>query len=402
MLVFFLLCSGCFVLVAPLYWLIKVVNVAFLWQLLTVVVQLRQHNIPKVGQYSPYFRNIVEAMNRSSNTHASHPTTRVLALLELLQTHGQISGAALSAKLGVDGRTLRRYIVMLEKMGIPITAEMGRHGGYSLVAGFKLPPMMFTDDEALALSVGLLAARHLGVGAGAGLAHAAPAVASAQAKLERIMPANLKARVRSIDESVKLDLRHSSQPNVPADNAVLVLLSAAAQVRNRVRIHYRDPQQRETERDFDCYGLIYRSGCWYAAGMCHLRRGLRTFRLDRITQAAELTTQFKRPDGFDALTHLVSGIATLPREHLIEVLLRTDLKSARAQLMPTIGLFVQRDDGVLIRCQADDLNWFAGELARLPFDFEIIAPTALRNALKKCGTRFLRLAGRKMTARTMR
>ena len=208
--------------------------------------------------------------------HTSRPTTRVLAVLELLQAHPRISGADMSARLGVDGRTLRRYIVMLEEMGIPMMTEMGRYGGYSLVAGFKLPPMMFTDDEALALSVGLLAAR------GIGLAEAAPAVASAQAKLARIMPRNLQARVSAIDDTVRLDL---SRPTSPVNNVALVTLSSAAQEQRRTRMVYRDPQHRETERDFDSYGLAYRGGFWYAVGMCHLRKGLRTFRLDRIRQA---------------------------------------------------------------------------------------------------------------------
>ena len=94
-----------------------------------------------------------------------HPTTRVLAVLELLQTHGRMSGAELAERLEVDRRTLRRYISILEQLGIPLTTERGRHGAYLLVAGFKLPPMMFTDDEALALAVGLLAARDLGLAA---------------------------------------------------------------------------------------------------------------------------------------------------------------------------------------------------------------------------------------------
>ena len=114
------------------------------------------------------------------------PTTRVLTVLELLQAHGRLSGAELARRLEVDGRTLRRYIAKLEDLGIPVVAERGRYGCYSLVAGFKLPPMMFTDDEALALALGLLAAR------GLGLAEAAPAVQSAQAKLERVMPAPLR------------------------------------------------------------------------------------------------------------------------------------------------------------------------------------------------------------------
>ena len=112
-----------------------------------------------------------------------HPTTRVLAVLELLQTHGRMSGAELSRRLGSMAARCAATSRMLEEIGMPITAERGRYGAYALVAGFKLPPMMFTDDEALALSLGLLAAR------GLGLAEAQPAVASAQAKLERVMPA---------------------------------------------------------------------------------------------------------------------------------------------------------------------------------------------------------------------
>lgn len=82
----------------------------------------------------------------------SKPTVRVLALLELLQSHGQLSGSELARRLEVDGRTLRRYIVALEELGIPISAERGRHGGYRLVAGFKLPPLMFSAEETLAVS----------------------------------------------------------------------------------------------------------------------------------------------------------------------------------------------------------------------------------------------------------
>src|SRR3954469_13715619 len=128
------------------------------------------------------------------------PTTRVLAVLELLQSHGRMSGTELAARIGVDVRTLRRYIVMLETMGVPITSERGRLGAYLLVAGFKLPPMMFTNDEAVALSIGMVAARGLGV------AEAAPAVESVQAKLARVMPDGLKRHVRAIADTVKVDL----------------------------------------------------------------------------------------------------------------------------------------------------------------------------------------------------
>jgi len=147
----------------------------------------------------------------------TQPTVRVLAVLEVLQSQGRVSGPELARRVGVDGRTLRRYIAMLEELGIPIVAERGRFGGYALIAGFKLPPLVFSNDEALALGVGLLAARSLG------LADAAPAVAGAQAKLQRVMPQSLKRRLRAIDETVALDL---SRRNVtPEDNQTRIALN---------------------------------------------------------------------------------------------------------------------------------------------------------------------------------
>ena len=312
-----------------------------------------------------------------------HPTTRVLAVLELLQTHGRMSGAEMSSRLAVDARTLRRYIVTLEEIGIPITTERGRHGGYSLMAGFKLPPMMFTDDEALALSVGLLAARSLG------FAEAAPAVASAQAKLERIMPANLKRRVRAVNETVRLDMVRAV---APADNGALVTLSSAALAQQRVYLHYRAPDGTDTEREFDAYGLAFRSGCWYVIGMCHLRSGMRSFRLDRIVKVELRPVSFARPANFDALEHLRQSMASMARAHPIEVLLKTDLKTASSHFFDAIGLFEQMQDGVLLRSQTDHIDWFAGHLAGMPFDFEVRSPQALRDSLVQLGARLTRLA----------
>lgn len=312
----------------------------------------------------------------------ARPTTRVLAVLELLQTHGRMSGAELARRLEVDGRTVRRYISMLEELGIPIMAERGRDGAYMLVAGFKLPPMMFTDDEALALSIGLLAARGLGI------ADAAPAVASAQAKLERVLPAGLKRRVRAVDETVTLDFSRSTGPS---DNTALIVLSAAAQAQTRVSVRY-DGQREETERELDPYGLAYRGGRWYVVGMCHLRRGVRSFRLDRIRSARLLEVSFTRPSGFDALAHLTWSLATLPRAFAAEVLLETDLDTARRELFPAAGVLEWTSEGILLRAQADDLQWFARELARLPFPFRIRSPAALRDALVSVAKQLLREA----------
>ncbi len=312
-----------------------------------------------------------------------HPTTRALAVLELLQTHRRMSGPELARRIGVDGRTLRRYISVLEELGIPIATERGRYGAYMLVAGYKLPPMMFSDDEALALAVGLVAAR------GLGLAEAASAVESAQAKLERVMPAALQSRIRALAETVTLDLARSAGGG---SNAALLALSVSAQSRQRVQLSYRSAQGEDSTREFDTYGLAFRGGSWYAVGMCHLRKGLRSFRLDRVQGIAPREAAFTRPADFDAVAHLAFSIATLPRAIAVEVLLHTDLAVALNNLPGSLGLLEAADDGVVLRSQEDDLQWYARQLARLPFDFSVRAPVALREAVHEQGARLARLA----------
>ncbi len=308
------------------------------------------------------------------------PTTRVLTVLELLQSHGRLSGAELARRLQVDGRTLRRYIAKLEDLGIPVVAERGRYGCYSLIAGFKLPPMMFTDDEALALSLGLLAAR------GLGLAEAAPASESAQAKLERVMPYQLKNRVRALGETVTLDMRHAA---APGDNTALLALSSAAHGWQRVHMAYRSADDEITERDFDAYGLAFRRGRWYVVGWCHLRGALRSFRLDRVQEVRPLNVVFTPPADFNAAQYLVLGLATMPRTNTVRLLLHTDLQTAQTELPDSIGVFQPSDKGVLLHSQTDHIPWFARQLSRLPFSFEIQEPPALRAALREHAQRTL-------------
>jgi predicted DNA-binding transcriptional regulator YafY len=313
----------------------------------------------------------------------ARPTTRVLALLELLQARGVIGGADLARALEVDRRTLRRYITTLEDLGIPIMTTQGRFGGYQVVPGFKLPPMIFSDEEALALAVGLMAAR------GLGLAETLPAVATARDKLERVFPIKLKQRLRAVDESIALEL---ARPVAAIDQQVLGLLCTATQERRRVHMAYQTRSDARTEREFDPYGLVYRAGRWYIVGWCHLRRGLRSFRLDRVASVNRLTTVFERPANFDALAHVRQSIAMIPRNHSVEVILDTDLASAQRELVASIGILEWTGDGVLLRVQADDLNWVARELARLPFDFRVRSPAALRTEVQRWSQRLARLA----------
>lgn len=311
------------------------------------------------------------------------PTHRILALLELLQVHARISGAELSERLGIDRRSVRRYIARLEAIGIPIRTERGRDGGYALMPGFRLPPMLFNADEALALSLGLRTARELG------LDDMGVAIASAQAKLERVMPAAMRQRIRDIDEAVVVDL---SKPFAGSATAPLVALAGAVRAGQTVHLHYRAPSLRETEREFDPYGVAYLGGAWYCAGWCHLRRELRSFRLDRIVSVVPLPKAFGRPADFNVVAYLQEAFTTMPRTHAVAVRLDADLRRARRELFCAIGSVGEEDGRVVLRAQVDDLAWFARELSRLPFAFRVETPGALAGAVRAHATRLLQQA----------
>ena len=314
-----------------------------------------------------------------------HPTIRVLAVLELLQSNAQMSGAELARRVEVDPRTLRRYIAMLEEMGIPITTEQGRYGGYRLVPGFKLPPMMFTDEEAQALSLGLIAAR------GLGLADAAPAIESVQAKLDRVLPSSPKKTIAALRESVALQ---TGDARTNADAKLLRVLSESAQARRTAALRYRAADGALTSRDFDVYGNVFRAGRWYVVGHCHLRQGLRTLRLDRVAHAEVSERAFERPDGFDASEYLSRAMATLPRTIATEVFLKTDLASARQELHQSLGVPEAAEGGVLLRGSADFLDWYARELMRLPFRFEVRQPKELSAMIAKLAGELVEQFGR--------
>jgi len=310
-----------------------------------------------------------------------HPTSRVLAVLELLQVHGRMTGPELARRLEVDGRTLRRYVTMLQDLGIPIVAERGRHGAYTWGEGAKLPPLMFSNDEALALALGLLSSRQLG------LAEGAVATESARAKLERVLPPELRLRVRAFSETVALD---THEPGVQVPAAILFELSRAAHERLRVALRYRAAGGEVTERDVDPYGLAYRDRHWYMVGHCSLRHGPRTFRLDRVEHLNVLGAQrFARPQGFDVLAYLDEAWASLPRPHPFEAWLDADLATAQRALRKPVGLLEPQGEGTRLRGATDNYDWLVRELAGLPFAFRAKAPEGLRTAVRRLGEMLL-------------
>ncbi|MDP5148924.1 helix-turn-helix transcriptional regulator [Rheinheimera baltica] len=315
----------------------------------------------------------------------SGPTIRVLSLLELLQSHGRLSGTELASRLGVDKRTVRRYIQVLEGLGIPVTTEQGCDGGYMLVAGFKLPPMMFTNDETLPLSLGLLAAKNLR------LADTAAAISSIQAKLERVMPARLKSRARAIADTINIMLPEVA-PDTPQQQ--LEPLLVAVEQQRSVAICYAAYQQPPVMRQVDPYGLLFRSGHWYVSGYCHLRMELRTFRLDRLQHINILETTFTRPENFNSAEHFRHSLNAMPGNLDVQVLLHTDKNTAAQAMGSTASMLKPQPEGLLLSTRTDSCHCLALWLSQLPFDFSVITPPELKQALNLQAKRLMDIARR--------
>ena len=314
------------------------------------------------------------------------PTARLLTVLELLQDR-KMTGGELARRLEVDGRTVRRYIQSLQEMGIPVEGERGRYGAYSLRRGYKMPPMMFTDEEALGLALSLLAAR------GLGLAGAAPAVEGVLAKLERVMPEALRGRIRALEETVSILVGRRTT----ATSEALLTLVAAAGERRRVRMRYRSGRAEETEREVDPYGVLHREDYWYAVGHCHLRKGMRLFRVDRVLETTLLEKTFVTPDGLGSPEDAMMALENTPREvvYSVEVLLEAEEAEIRERL-PSMGLTLeQTEDGTLLQCPTRNLSWIARLLSGLDCSFIVRQPDELRKALEQRAEEISVLAKRK-------
>ncbi|MEW2354344.1 YafY family protein [Spirillospora sp. NPDC029432] len=302
----------------------------------------------------------------------SHPTTRILTMLELLQAHHRMGGAELARRLGVDERTVRRYAARLEDLGVPVAAERGRYGGYRLMPGYKLPPLMLTDDEATAVVLGLLAGRRAGL--------PGEATESALAKVQRVLPAALRDRVQALQDT--LGFTFAARDAAAPATARLLTLAEAARARRRVRLRYRSFKGETGERDLDPYGLVFHSGRWYVTGHDHRSGEVRTFRVDRVESAEPGDATYDVPEGTDPVRHVTASLARVPYAHEVEVLLETTLDEARRRIPPATATLAAADGGVLLRTRADRLDGMAQMLAGLGWPFTVRRPAELRQAVR--------------------
>jgi predicted DNA-binding transcriptional regulator YafY len=300
-----------------------------------------------------------------------NPTLRLLTLLELLQSHERVSGAELARKLEVSPRSVQRYVAQLQDLGVPVESTRGVGGAYRLRPGFRLPPMMLSADEALAVSLGLRALEPLGLTAFAPVTHAA------QSKLERVLPDAIAKRARVAQEAVELE---PSPWLAMTDAKQLMTLATAVQSRTPISFAYRSFDGSETQREVEPYSVLHLDGRWYVVGHCRLRVGLRSFRVDRMLDIRLLDEYFDRPSGFDARAYLRHALPFAPSPWLVEVWLDLPLEEAHWRVRPHRMMLEADGEGTVLRCGTGDLEWMAAVLLSLKCPITIRQPLALLDA----------------------
>jgi predicted DNA-binding transcriptional regulator YafY len=311
----------------------------------------------------------------------ARPAARVLTLLELLQSGGVRTVAELADRLGVDGRTVRRYVDHLIDLDVPVESVRGRYGGYRLAAGYRMPPLMLSDDEALAVLLGLVAGRRAGLMTATGTASE-----TAAAKIRRVLPGRLARRL----DAVLGSLAFTAAPGEPAVPHTAVLLAVADAVHHHrpIRIRYTAADGRRSERTLHPYGLVAHSGRWYVTGADPGIGEDRTFRLDRIADARTLPGSFEPPAGLDPAQRVLSGLAKAPYRHHVTLRIQGTLEQIRARLPASIasveeppsagGADPQAERWLRVELRAERLDWLPPVLASLDRPFVIEQPEELR------------------------
>jgi predicted DNA-binding transcriptional regulator YafY len=312
------------------------------------------------------------------------PTARVLALLEALQSGGTRTVADLAARLDVDERTVRRYVDHLRDLDVPVRTVRGRYGGYRLAPGFRMPPLMLTDDEAVAVLLGLATGRRTGTAA-------AEAAVSATAKLRRVLPQALRDDVDALLETAGSTA--PERPVVVPEARVLLLLAAAARDRRPVAISYTGRDGTPSERTVEPYGLVAHSGRWYVTGADSAGGEVRTFRLDRITAPAVRSGTFDVPDGFDPAAHVTATLARTPWRHPVSVLVDGSADEVRSRLPVGLATVEEAGGPVRVRLRAERLDWVPALLAGLDLPFVVESPDELRDAVRALARRLDAAAG---------
>ncbi|MEV6163287.1 YafY family protein [Streptomyces sp. NPDC052052] len=310
------------------------------------------------------------------------PTGRVLTLLELLQSGGTRTVAELADRLGVEGRTVRRYVDQLIDIDVPVESVRGRYGGYRLAPGYRLPPLMFSEDEALAVLLGLVAGRRAGWATTDRTANE-----TASAKIRRVLPQHVARRLDLLLET----LAFTDLPGEFAtpDAGVLLTLADAVRHRRPVSIRYTDRDGRRSERTLHAYGIVAHAGRWYVTGKAARIGEDRTFRLDRIADARTLPGSFETPVGPSPAQRVLSGFATAEYQHEVTLRIHGTVEQIRAHLPASVASLEEHEPAagrdraakrwLRVELRAERLDWLPPVLASLDRPFIIERPDELRD-----------------------
>jgi predicted DNA-binding transcriptional regulator YafY len=301
----------------------------------------------------------------------TQPATRLITLILLLQNQPNQKAAELAEKLGVSVRTLHRYLAILDEIGIPVYSERGRYGGFSLVRGYKMPPLVFTPEEAVAVTLGTGLVEEMW-----GQLNRA-ASRGALAKLENLLPDEQRNEVAWARRALIATGLNRADLDQLAPS--LEKLRCAVREHRTVQITYRSSNRPEPDsRPVNPYALVFRWGWWYVVGYCLLRQEMRSFRVDRIEALLLTVDTFQIPAGFDIHAYLAEEWQSQPQ---IQVKLRFAPQAAHVALTNRSywdTLEEQADGAIFVTLTTPDLNWAASSaLAYGPW-VTVLEPEVLR------------------------
>ncbi len=305
---------------------------------------------------------------------------RSLRALEVLQNRPGTTAAELGERLGVSDRAARRHVALLREAGVAVESTRGPHGGYRLGRGTRLPPVSFTQDEAVGLVMAVLSGQPEAV------TEAEDVVGGALAKVLRALPEPVARAAGTLAANVAAtpDRRATERP-APA---VLGALVAAAASSERVVVDYRGESSREWTERVDPWAVVVRHGRWYL--LCHSHRAgaVRTYRVDRVRSVTPTGQRCAQPTDLDPVAelerHLGSGWQFDTR-----VSFDAPLEQVAEWVRPTMGRLEPLPDGgcVLVGSTSNPQMYAVEWLAQVPSAFRVEGGPELRAAARKLAER---------------
>jgi predicted DNA-binding transcriptional regulator YafY len=311
------------------------------------------------------------------------PTARALLALELVQGSPGITADRLADKLGVSERAARRYVAILREAGIPIESVRGPYGGYRVGRGLRLPPLMFSADEALGLVMAVLDGHH---DASDPTGH----VGGALGKIIRALPEPVAAQAEAVRQTTApAPDRAAARPD-PATTTALV---QACSDHRRVRLGYRSEAGSDWLATVDPWAVVVRHGRWYLLCRSQTADARRAYRIDRVRGVEVLDHAFSPPADLDPIAMLEEHLA-VGWEFDVEVVIDAPVETVARCLPRAIGL-PERLDAETTRLVGSTSNpvWYAEQLAAIRASYRIVSCTELQEAARIIGQRLLLAAG---------